>query len=51
MGMENEADPLPIPRLAETSTAGHPVWEVPDWQTHVGTAANARVRHQVPGST
>ena len=43
MGMEKESDPLPAPRLAETSSADHTVWLVPDWQAPIGDGANARV--------
>jgi hypothetical protein len=43
MGMDKEADPLPAPMLAATSSADHTVWIVPDWQAPVGDVANARV--------
>jgi len=43
MGMINETDPLPAPRLSEASTTEQPTWEVPDWQAAIGDEANVRV--------
>jgi hypothetical protein len=44
MGMLNEADPLPVPRLAQSSTADDTPWTVPDWGAPIGDEANQRVR-------
>ena len=43
MGMLNETDPLPAPRLSEATTTEQPTWEVPDWQAAIGDEANSRV--------
>lgn len=49
MGMEKEMDALPAPKLAESSTADHPTWVVPDWQAPVGDGANLRVSDLIRG--